>query len=518
MNYFDPSKHRQIWTPLPGPQTALLTCPADDIGFLGGKGGGKSDGILGEFACHAQRWGSAARGLCVRRELKQLRDLIARSKELYLPLNAKYNGAENTWTFPNGATLMFGCIEQDSDHEKYQGFSRTRIYVEEIASFPSPIPLDKLKGCLRTSSGAQCKFIATGNWVGRGVGWVRQRYYSPAPGGWTPIPYSFEHEGKKTTKIRMWIPSTVRDNKYTNTPEYIGQVMQMGGPQLVDALLNGNPNIIEGMFYPEFDPVRHVIQPFDVPKGWTRIHGTDWGGGSPWANLWAAVVPEENSIPEPVRVGGRSYQRPYRGGLPKDSLVIYRELHIARRDEYGNSTNIGLNWDLNQYGEKVIKLEIEGEPRGQESITYRVAGLDLWNKHAGPSIEERLRLQYGLHFRKANTERTGNRGGWEHLRSLFVGLDGRPMVYIFNTCKDLIRTLPLAQYDPDKPDDMLAGDDHNLDALRYICQSRPYPQLDDRLFKPKPMAWGSDTQMYAHVPGIDELNSEDVRIRYERIK
>jgi hypothetical protein len=66
-------------------------------------------------------------------------------------------------------------------------------------------------------------------------------------------------------------------------------------------------------------------------------------------------------------------------------------------------------------------------------------------------------------------------GGWDQLRARLRGTDGRPMRYIFSTCKDLIRTLPALQHDPNRPEDVdTEGEDHAPDALRYACMSRPY--------------------------------------------
>ena len=41
------------WEPQPGPQTALLACPVFEVFFGGARGGGKTDGMLGEWASHA---------------------------------------------------------------------------------------------------------------------------------------------------------------------------------------------------------------------------------------------------------------------------------------------------------------------------------------------------------------------------------------------------------------------------------------------------------------------------------
>ena len=49
------------------------------------------------------------------------------------------------------------------------------------------------------------------------------------------------------------------------------------------------------------------------------------------------------------------------------------------------------------------------------------------------------------------------------------------MLYFFSTCTDMIRTIPMAQHDPDRPEDLMKrGEDHCLDQLRYACMSRPF--------------------------------------------
>src|SRR5262245_55139740 len=53
------------WEPQPGPQTALLACPVFEVFFGGARGGGKTDGMLGEWASHADLHGKNAVGLMV---------------------------------------------------------------------------------------------------------------------------------------------------------------------------------------------------------------------------------------------------------------------------------------------------------------------------------------------------------------------------------------------------------------------------------------------------------------------
>ena len=52
--------------------------------------------------------------------------------------------------------------------------------------------------------------------------------------------------------------------------------------------------------------------------------------------------------------------------------------------------------------------------------------------------------------------------------------NGLPMLYVFSTCKDFIRTLPTLQYDAQSPEDLdTEGEDHAADEARYFCMARP---------------------------------------------
>ena len=76
------------WEPQLGPQTALLACPVFEVFFGGARGGGKTDGMLGEWASHADLHGKNAVGLMVRRERVQLLETIERSRQIYGPVGA----------------------------------------------------------------------------------------------------------------------------------------------------------------------------------------------------------------------------------------------------------------------------------------------------------------------------------------------------------------------------------------------------------------------------------------------
>jgi hypothetical protein len=77
-----------------------------------------------------------------------------------------------------------------------------------------------------------------------------------------------------------------------------------------------------------------------------------------------------------------------------------------------------------------------------------------------------------VHFDAGDNQRVP---GWDQVRARLVGEGGRPMLYVFSTCKDLIRTLPALQHDRNKAEDADSdGEDHAPDCVRYVCMSRPY--------------------------------------------
>lgn len=48
------------------------------------------------------------------------------------------------------------------------------------------------------------------------------------------------------------------------------------------------------------------------------------------------------------------------------------------------------------------------------------------------------------------------------------------MLYVFSTCKHLIRTLPALVYDKAEVEDIdTDGEDHAYDELRYVCMADP---------------------------------------------
>lgn len=441
---------RTIWRPQPGPQVALLTCPVFEVFYGGARGGGKTDGMLGEFIGHAARYGSDASALMVRRSRTELYDTIERSHELYPRLGARFNATEKFWRFPGGARLRFAYLENDADAEAYQGHAYTRVYVEEAGNFPNPAPIMKLMATLRSPAGVPVGFRATGNPGGPGHTWVKARYIDPAPLGFEVI------TDELTGLQRIYIPARVSDNRLLieSDPGYVDRLRASGSPELVRAWLEGDWNVIVGSYFPEFNLARHVIAPFAIPKHWVRLRSCDWGSARPFSVGWYAVSDGELE------------------SIPRGALVKYREWYGMRPGQ----PNVGLKLTAEQVADGILERQAE-----DEKIDFSVIDPAAFAQDGGPSIAERMAGRQ-VFFQRADNARVGTRGamgGWDLLRQRLVGEDDRPMLYFFETCRDSIRTLPALQHDDKRPEDVdTDGEDHAADEIRYACAARPWVRAE----------------------------------------
>lgn len=444
-----------IWKPQEGTQTALIACPIFEVFFGGARGGGKTESSIGDWLAHSNLYGEHAVGLFVRRKFVQLQEVIARTKQIFPKLGARYNAQEHVWTMANGARLKFAYLEKDTDAEEYQGHSYTRIYVEEVTNFPSSAPINKLRATLRSAVGVPVGMRLTGNPGGAGHNWVKKRYIDPDPRGFRVI------EEKDWVEIdgimievkleRVFIPSKLKDNALLlrNDPTYVLRLKQSGSAELVKAWLEGDWDIVDGAFFDCFDANKHVL-PYsflkDINPRVPRFRAFDWGSAKPFSVGWYMISDGT-------------------WGLPKDALLKYREWYGAKGD------NIGLKMTSQQVAQGIMKRE------KLEFMQYGVADPAIFIRDGGPSIGEDMAKE-GCSWRRADNKRIP---GWEQLRLRLIGENDVPMLFFTENCVDTIRTIPVLQHDEDSLEDVdTEGEDHAADETRYAVMSRPWhpnPQM-----------------------------------------
>jgi hypothetical protein len=460
-----------IWEPQPGPQTALIQCPVREVFFGGARGGGKTEGSIGDWLQHSHECGTAANGVFFRREQKQLDEVIARTQALFTPLGAKFNSQKSTWIMPGGGRLKFRYLDRDADAEAYQGHSYSRIYIEEATNFPSFAPIKKLLGTLRSAHGAPVGIRLTGNPGGPGHGWVRDRYIKPAPEGYKILTETVEIDGfAPMTVERVFIPSRIQDNGLLmkNDPLYVANLARSGSAALVRAWLLGDWDSPVGAYFTQFSRHRHVLPARFadlIPPSALRFGSFDWGYAKPFSfGMWA--------------VADGSW------GLPRGALVRYREWYGSN-----GTPNEGLRMDAPLVASGIRRLI------GTEKLAYIAADPSTFKKDGGPSIMESFAAQ-GVLLRRADNARLA---GWNKIREHLNGWIGPehtrpetplpPLMYILDNCEAAIQALESVPADVDNPDDVdTESEDHCADDIRYGVMSRPWiiDNLPPVRVRPKP--------------------------------
>lgn len=439
-----------VWRPQSAPQKALVDCPFSEVFFGGARGGGKTDGVLGKWALKEAQYGTKFNAVMFRKTTVSSEDAIERSKEIYGPLGGKFNEAKLRWRLPHGGRVAFAYLDTLKDADAYQGRNLTDAWVDEGGQYADPAPIDRLFGVLRGSIPVQ--LIVTANPGGAGQHWIAVRY------GLIPFPTRPQVRSRTLPNGHVHryavIPSRLTDNRVLMhvDPNYVNRLQMVGSAALVRAWLDGDWTAVEGAFFDCWDPKRHVVEPFAVPVDWMRFRSFDWGSAKPFSVGWWAVAGDNHPLP-----GGRV--------LSRGALVRYREW-------YGSSApNVGLKLTTKQVADGIRERD------AGDKITYSVADPSIFAEDGGPARSE-IFARNKVFFIPADNRRVaraGAMGGWDELRQRLVGENGQPMLVTFSTCRDLVRTLPALQHDPQRAEDVdTKAEDHAPDETRYAVMSRPW--------------------------------------------
>jgi hypothetical protein len=436
-----------VWRPRSKPQKALVDCPFPEVFFGGARGGGKTDGVLGKWALKEQRFGPKFNAVMFRRTTVSSEDAIERSKEIYKPLGGKFNESKLIWRMPHGGRVAFAYLDSIKDADEYQGRNVTDAWVEEAGQYPDSAPIDRLFGVLRSASGVPVQLILTANPGGAGQHWISQRY------GLIPFPRGPKIVGRELSNGSIHkaavIPSRITDNRVLldSDPGYIDRLHLVGSAALVRAWLDGDWSAVEGAFFDAWSP-KNIVAPFAIPDGWTRFRSADWGFARPFSIGWWAIASDDLN------------------GIPRGSIVRYREWYGSN-----GTPNVGLRLTAEEVAAGIKERE------AGESIAYGVIDPAAFAEDGGPSIAERM-MRENVYWRAADNKRVGKSGalgGWDMMRARITGQDGTPRLFVFDTCRDFIRTVPVLQHDPDRAEDLdTESEDHVADEARYACMSRPW--------------------------------------------
>ena len=442
-----------IWSPQPR-QAAFMSRFEDEALYGGAAGGGKSDCALAEALRQADI--PHYRALILRKTYPQLSELIDRSHAIYPAAfpGAKYHEQKHCWTFPSGAKLWFGAMQHAADRQNYQGKRYDFIDFDELTQFTWEEYSYLFSRCRPSGPGTRCYIRAQANPGGIGHGWVKERFITPAPPMttiWETVTVRRPDGAAETRRAsRVFVPSTVFDNKIllANDPDYLTRLASMPEAEK-RALLYGDWDSFAGQVFTEWraDPDHaldqrwtHVIAPFRIPDGWGVWCALDWGFSRPFSVGWYAVDRDRR---------------------------LYRI-----REYYGcaGTPNQGLKMEPAAVARKIREIERD-DPNLRGRTIHRVGDPAIWGSDGTESIGALMERE-GVFFERGDHARIDGKMQVHH--RLAFDSRGVPMLYVFDTCRHFLRTVPALVYSESDVEDVdTAGEDHIYDELRYVCMRNP---------------------------------------------
>ncbi len=432
-------------------QLEMMRSRKKHIGYGGARGGGKSWAVRKKAVLLALQY-AGIKILIVRRTYPELVNNHVNTLVGELAGIARYNKQEKMFRFANGSSIAFGYCNNDNDLMQYQGAEYDVIFLDEATQLRQEW-IEKITACCR------------------GVNDFPKRiYYTCNPGG--PSHQYFKRlfidrrfEGDEDPEDYEFIQALVTDNKalMQAQPGYINTLMALP-PKLRDAWLYGRWDVFEGQFFEDFRPQPdlaaakqagfepdaeslrregrwcHVIEPFEPPRAWTVVRSYDFGYGKPFSCGWWAVDYD-----------GRAY----------------RILEL-----YGctDTPNEGVKWSPDEQFRRIRRMEEEHPWLAGRNITG-VADPAIFDASRGESIAQTAE-KHRVYFSPGDNKRVA---GWMQLHyRLQFDAQGYPMLYVFDTCRAFIRTIPTLMYSTTLTEDLdTRMEDHVADETRYFCMSRP---------------------------------------------
>lgn len=473
--------YERIWKPH-AKQAEFIQLPHTFFeGFFGGAAGpGKTDALM----MIPIVWGwfrhPHFKGLILRRTFQDLeKELISRTHEYYPLSGGRYNEQKRRWKWPSGAMIQFGHCENEKDKKNYDSAEYNYIAFDELTHFTESQYTYIAFTRARSSDPDLPSIVrSASNPGGIGHSWVRKRFIESCKEGRQVLKETVtDITGREVVNKRIFIPAYATDNPtlLENDPNYLAR-MEMLPEAERRAKVYGDWWLFQGQVFTEFRNERligepenasHVIPPFSIPEWYPRIFHLDWGTEAASAGYWGAITPDKR-------------------------IIIYREYYEKGKkvSDWGN------DFKELSYGEDVRRVGLchsaFADRGGEFSLAQQFAHYSGITPES--SGRDRIGGRYLLHdfLRWRPLEKSPlSKGTFDtDIYEKVFRLEGEtranqykkqfevpeveknlPRLLIFESCPELIRTIPLCIYDEKNTDDVaqFVGDDP-YDSLRGLLR------------------------------------------------
>lgn len=445
------------------PQREAIITPANEVLYGGAVGGGKSYLVRVATIVYSLEVPGLITYL-FRRTFKEVLANHVHTPGGYLEMLANmiqngdvvFSKSDYSFTFYNGSRIQLAHSQFESDIYTHQGAQIGFLAIDEATHF-TPDMIKFIRSRVRLGSlqvpakwkGLFPRILYTANPGGVGHHYFKNNFVDLKSRGIWEAP---EDEGSMR---RQYISAKLTDNKVLmeTDPDYIKRVRGMGDSNTVKAMIDGDWDILStGGFADVWKPKVHVVIPFDIPHTWRMDRGYDYGSSAPAAGLWFAEADGEEFID---KAGNICW-------VPKGTLFIIAELYIA------NSKHEGLRLTAEAQAKRLKEVEIDNR---WDYVEPGPADNAIFNRDPGrPSIADDM-AKY-ITYTRADKSPGSRIQGVGLMRQRLQASLQRPMespgIYIFNTCFNVIRTIPALENDRKNREDIgTEGEDHLWDVIRY---------------------------------------------------
>jgi hypothetical protein len=276
-------------------------------------------------------------------------------------------------------------------------------------------------------------------------------FIDPAPAG-VPI-VEVDEDGNESKRVRLF--GSIWENKILldSDPQYLKNLLAIKDENLKEAWLKGNWDIIaSGMFSDYWDAKVHILEPFDIPRAWKIDRAFDWGSSKPFSVAWYA-----ESDGGQVQMKDGTMRTFPRG-------TVFR---IAEYYGWNGKPNQGCNLLASQIARKILEYE-------KDLGVYVKPGpadTSIFDTQNGMCIADDM-ARAGVKWTKADKSPGSRINGWEKCKEMLDASLKFPMeekgFFVFDTCRQFIRTVPVLVRDDKKTDDIDTDqEDHIADEWRY---------------------------------------------------